>query len=319
MTCESTPATATSCSNTRIAGVRVPTVGPYSSRPETSAAIDRISQRLSPRSPRPLTLHSPRANKPVLPPAESSPSPTSRIRSTCHLHTESVCKPSVGEHDRYASGIQACRATLEFYSSASVKLGTIGHASAIDSEAPSSSEEVTPKPTKQHETELLTKNKHVNLKVDTKPTRQSLEVHHSSSTLYQIIGVEPKAALGRITTAFRSLARKWHPDRRTDIDDDSTFKAITEAYAILSDKERRAFYDRTGFKCEEDLMANRAAGSPPSAQHRLPDGFRGPVHSPVHSPFSPAADLFVSPTGWMGCRPHWGMRGPQPGFIYAHC
>ena len=46
--------------------------------------------------------------------------------------------------------------------------------------------------------------------------------------------------------AFRRLARKYHPDRSTEEDAEDRFKEIQEAYAVLSDEQKRAQYDRFG-------------------------------------------------------------------------
>ena len=95
------------------------------------------------------------------------------------------------------------------------------------------------------------------IKANTTPNKKP-PVHDNSTSLYVILGVKPHATPANITTAYRRLAREWHPDRRLG-KDDGVFKAITEAHTILSDEKRKGFYDRTGFKCEEDLMANRGA------------------------------------------------------------
>ena len=50
----------------------------------------------------------------------------------------------------------------------------------------------------------------------------------------------------RLKNAFRRLARRFHPDRSEDPDAEEKFKEIQEAYAVLSDSEKRAHYDRFG-------------------------------------------------------------------------
>ena len=50
----------------------------------------------------------------------------------------------------------------------------------------------------------------------------------------------------RSEKAFRSLARKYHPDKNDAPDADEKFKEIQEAYAVLSDSEKRRNYDRFG-------------------------------------------------------------------------
>jgi len=63
---------------------------------------------------------------------------------------------------------------------------------------------------------------------------------------YETLGVTRGASEGEIKTAFRGLARKFHPDVSQEPDAEEKFKEINEAYAILSDKEKRAAYDRYG-------------------------------------------------------------------------
>jgi molecular chaperone DnaJ len=67
--------------------------------------------------------------------------------------------------------------------------------------------------------------------------------------LYDILGVARNASDDEIKKAYRSLARKHHPDVVRDgnkADAETHFKEINGAYAILSDPQKRAHYDRTG-------------------------------------------------------------------------
>ena len=63
---------------------------------------------------------------------------------------------------------------------------------------------------------------------------------------YDVLGVEKSASAGDLKNAFRRLARKYHPDRSTEEDAEDRFKEIQEAYAVLSDEQKRAQYDRFG-------------------------------------------------------------------------
>ena len=63
---------------------------------------------------------------------------------------------------------------------------------------------------------------------------------------YEILGVEKQATSAELKNAFRSLARKYHPDRSVEENAEDKFKEIQEAYAVLSDDEKRAQYDRFG-------------------------------------------------------------------------
>jgi len=63
---------------------------------------------------------------------------------------------------------------------------------------------------------------------------------------YEILGVSKESDDKELKKAFRSLARKYHPDKNDAPDADEKFKEIQEAYAVLSDSEKRRNYDRFG-------------------------------------------------------------------------
>ncbi len=63
---------------------------------------------------------------------------------------------------------------------------------------------------------------------------------------YETLGVENSANADELRRAFRNLAKQYHPDVNKDPDAEAKFKEINEAYAVLSDEERRAAYDRYG-------------------------------------------------------------------------
>ncbi len=60
---------------------------------------------------------------------------------------------------------------------------------------------------------------------------------------YKILGVEPEADLKTVKTAYRKLARKYHPDVSADKNAEAKFKDVAEAYAALKDPKKRAEYD----------------------------------------------------------------------------
>ncbi len=69
----------------------------------------------------------------------------------------------------------------------------------------------------------------------------------SETDYYKILGVERNASDSNIKKAYRKLAMKYHPDRtKGDKSAEETFKKISEAYAVLSDKEKRKQYDTFG-------------------------------------------------------------------------
>jgi len=64
---------------------------------------------------------------------------------------------------------------------------------------------------------------------------------------YKLLGVEKGASRGEIKKAYRKLAMKYHPDHtKGDKAAEEKFKKISEAYAVLSDKEKRKEYDTFG-------------------------------------------------------------------------
>ncbi len=63
---------------------------------------------------------------------------------------------------------------------------------------------------------------------------------------YEILGVPRTASPDEIKSAFRKLARQYHPDVSKEADAEEKFKEINEAYGILSDADKRARYDRFG-------------------------------------------------------------------------
>ena len=63
---------------------------------------------------------------------------------------------------------------------------------------------------------------------------------------YETLGVARSATEAEIKSAYRKLARKYHPDVNKEAGAEEQFKAIGEAYAVLKDTEKRAAYDRFG-------------------------------------------------------------------------
>lgn len=63
---------------------------------------------------------------------------------------------------------------------------------------------------------------------------------------YEILGVKRGASDSEIKSAYRKLARKYHPDVNKTKEAESKFKDINEAYEVLSDKQKRQRYDSLG-------------------------------------------------------------------------
>ena len=69
----------------------------------------------------------------------------------------------------------------------------------------------------------------------------------ASKDYYSILGVEKSASDDEIKSAYRKLAKKYHPDLNKDNPQAAErFKEINEAYEVLSDKQKRSNYDQFG-------------------------------------------------------------------------
>jgi len=110
---------------------------------------------------------------------------------------------------------------------------------------------------------------------------------------YQTLGVAREVPADEIRKAFRKLARKYHPDVSKEPDAEARMKDVNEAYAVLSDPEKRAAYDQLG-------RAYR-----PGEEFRPPPdwdaGFEFSHHDFQGADFS---DFFAELFGRMGARGH---------------
>jgi curved DNA-binding protein len=128
---------------------------------------------------------------------------------------------------------------------------------------------------------------------------------------YGVLGVEPSAGDAEIKTAYRRLARKFHPDVSKEAGAEDKFKAINEAYEALRDPEKRKAYDQL-----------RAGGYRPGDEMRPPPGgFRGgpggqPDFDEIYAGGGAGggfSDFFESVFGRGRGGPGPGARGAQPG------
>lgn len=79
---------------------------------------------------------------------------------------------------------------------------------------------------------------------------------------YAVLGVPRTASQSDIKKAFRKLARESHPDSNAgDATAERRFKEINEAHAVLSDKDKRALYDRLGADWEAYARTGATAGA----------------------------------------------------------
>ena len=63
---------------------------------------------------------------------------------------------------------------------------------------------------------------------------------------YEVLGVSKTASQDEIKSAFRKLAKKYHPDVSKEENAAEKFKEVQEAYAVLSDESKRRQYDQYG-------------------------------------------------------------------------
>lgn len=114
---------------------------------------------------------------------------------------------------------------------------------------------------------------------------------------YKILGVPRNATKEEIKNAYRKLAFQYHPDRNKSPDAEEKFKEISEAYAVLSDDEKRRQYDMFG-----------RAGI--GQRYTTEDLFRGVDFDEIFRDFgfSPFEDLFDRLFRGVG-----GPRGPRKG------
>src|SRR6478609_4354675 len=135
--------------------------------------------------------------------------------------------------------------------------------------------------------------------------------------LYQRLGLKRGASEAEIKKAYRSLAKQLHPDRNQDNPDAARrFGEITQAYDLLSDKDKRARYDRG--EIDEDgnprmpFGGGFGGGSGPRPGGGGPEGYPGGFEGVDAADLS---DLFEGLFGAAGGqRRGAGPGGPFGGF-----
>src|SRR5687768_17797793 len=86
---------------------------------------------------------------------------------------------------------------------------------------------------------------------------------------YEILELQKNASKDEIKNTYRKLALKYHPDRNKSPGAEEKFKEISEAYAVLSDDEKRKKYDTYGHVGSEDVFRGRSEEHTSELQSRL--------------------------------------------------
>ncbi len=109
----------------------------------------------------------------------------------------------------------------------------------------------------------------------------------SNKDYYKILGVDKSASQDEIKSAYRKLAKQYHPDLHpNDSECASKFKEINEAYETLGDPNKRSNYDQFGSANPNDFFGNNGGG--------FSGGFSGGNFSGNFGGFEDIFDIFSS-------------------------
>jgi DnaJ-class molecular chaperone len=92
--------------------------------------------------------------------------------------------------------------------------------------------------------------------------RTSSQAYAARLDYYKILGVDKDADVKDIKKAYREGAMKYHPDRNQDPKAAEEFKKISEAYAVLSNEEKRKVYDQYGAEAVDSMGQGNPFGGP---------------------------------------------------------
>lgn len=86
--------------------------------------------------------------------------------------------------------------------------------------------------------------------------------YFDTKDLYQVLSLKKDASHAEIKKSYRKLSLKYHPDRHEDTDEKAKatkiFQTLSKVHFILSDEEKRKFYDTTGLVDKEDALEEGA-------------------------------------------------------------
>jgi molecular chaperone DnaJ len=133
---------------------------------------------------------------------------------------------------------------------------------------------------------------------------------------YEILGVKKTATDDELKKAYRNLAKKYHPDKnKGNKEAEAKFKEISEAYAVLSDKEKRDQYDRLGREAFGPGGANPFAGF--DFSEFMGGGARGGRPGGARSRTVDFTDIFGDLFGGGGGGARGGFENAEPPVMQA--
>lgn len=130
---------------------------------------------------------------------------------------------------------------------------------------------------------------------------------------YAILGVEPSAGEAEIKSAYRRLARKFHPDVSKESGAEEKFKSVNEAYEALRDPQKRAAYDQLrtrGYRPGDDVQPPPGGFGAGHGGVDFEEIFAGGGAGGGFSDFFEG--LFGRGRGGPEFGGQYGQRGPQP-------